>query len=402
MAEDHAPAPLDLSALVGARTLDVFLGGAWQREPLHVRRDDPRYYDAVLTREQLDQLLNASDLRHPALQLAKGGAYYPADAYTRNVKHGSEVFAGVVDLEKVRSEYRSGATIVLPALHRAWPPLRALCEALETELGHSVHANAYLTPGGAQGFTPHYDTHDVFVLQIAGRKRWRIHEPPLTLPHHSQPFSPVGYTPSAPLLEIELEAGDLLYLPRGYVHTAFTSDRHSAHVTLGVTMFTWIELVNELLQACKADPAFREALPAGFARRPELREAVAKGLAERVDMLRARTAPDSIVDAFLQRVRTSRPRAARPFTSDVVVVDGRTELKVPPDNCYVLGHQDGNTTLEFDGRKLVLPAGVRTTLEAICARPSFRAADLPRHLDEQATLAFVRFLEGEGFLARAR
>jgi ribosomal protein L16 Arg81 hydroxylase len=49
--------------------------------------------------------------------------------------------------------------------------LRALC-ALESNLGHAVHANAYVTPGDCPGFAPHNDTHDVFVLQIAGNNRW--------------------------------------------------------------------------------------------------------------------------------------------------------------------------------------------------------------------------------------
>ena len=113
--------------------------------------------------------------------------------------------------------------MVLPALQRTWAPLRQLCAALEDEFSHPVHANAYLTPGDSPGFTPHYDTHEVFVLQIAGTKRWRVFQPPQPLPHRSQPFTPIGYALPAPLLELELKPGDLLYLPRGYVHAANTS-----------------------------------------------------------------------------------------------------------------------------------------------------------------------------------
>jgi hypothetical protein len=353
-----------------------------------------------LTEDHLEALLNAGDLRHPALQLAKDGSYCAPEVYTRSVKHGTETFSGVVDMDKVRAEYRAGATLVLPALQRLWKPLRLACESLEAELSHAVHANAYLTPGRASGFTPHYDTHDVFVLQIAGHKHWRIHEPPLTLPHHTQTFSPAGYTPGAPLLEVDLRPGDLLYLPRGYVHSARTSDERSLHVTLGVTMFTWVELVNEVLQTCKTMPAFREALPPGFATRPELLAPLAQGLVERLETLRGRIEPDAVVDAFLHRVRASRPRPPRPFVAEVVVTDLHTELEAPPAGRYRIGAEGGATTLEHDGRKLLLPAGVGPTLEAIVARRRFRPADLPRHLQEHAILAFVRFLEGEGFLTR--
>ena len=54
------------------------------------------------------------------------------------------------------------------------------------DLGHPVQANAYATPAGAQGFAVHHDTHDVFVLQVAGEKRWLVYEPALELPLKDQ------------------------------------------------------------------------------------------------------------------------------------------------------------------------------------------------------------------------
>jgi len=175
----------DLTALIApARPEDFFLEH-WERKPFHLSRGDARYYDALLTNGDLENIISSGDLRYPAIQLARNGSYLPAEAYTKNIKHGSEFFNGVPDLGQIQSEYRSGATVVLPALQRTWAPLRELCAGLENEFSHAVHANAYLTPGDSPGFTPHYDTHEVFVLQIAGTKRWRIYEPPLTLPHRT-------------------------------------------------------------------------------------------------------------------------------------------------------------------------------------------------------------------------
>ena len=59
---------------------------------------------------------------------------------------------------------------------------------LRTELGHPVQINAYITPPQNQGFAPHYDVHDVFVLQVAGRKQWTIHAPVVTDPLDNQPW----------------------------------------------------------------------------------------------------------------------------------------------------------------------------------------------------------------------
>lgn len=46
------------------------------------------------------------------------------------------------------------------------------------EYFHScVGSNIYLTPPGTQGFAPHYDDIEAFVLQLEGRKRWRLYKP---------------------------------------------------------------------------------------------------------------------------------------------------------------------------------------------------------------------------------
>ena len=171
-----------------------------------------------MTCGDLETLISTSDMRHPALQLARDSGYLAPEIYTHDVKRGSESFIRVPDLQRIAEHYRQGATVVLPAMHRTWEPLGRLCESLQAQLDHAAHANVYISPGNAAGFTPHYDTHELFVLQIAGWKRWSLFEPPIELPHRSQVFNPKTYTPTAPLAQMDLTAGDSLYLPRGYVH----------------------------------------------------------------------------------------------------------------------------------------------------------------------------------------
>ncbi len=393
---------LDLGALLDPLRAEAFFAEHWERKPLHRRRGDERYYEALLTTADLDHLISSGDLRFPAIQLARHGGYFPPEVYTKSVRHGSEVWSGVPDVEKIRSEYRSGATVVLPALHRTWAPLRELCGAIERRISHAVHANAYLTAGDTTGFLPHYDTHEVFVLQIGGRKHWRIHEPPAALPHRSQPFARPGFTLPPPLFEAELCPGDLLYLPRGYVHAAATSESFSAHVTLGVTVYTWVELFSELAQSSRSLTRFREALPVGFANREDLREALKQGFIDRIPELLGGVDHDQMFESFVERVRSAQPRPEVEFRADARVIGPQSELEAPEKHRYVVATETGNTTLLFDGRKLLLPAGVRATLDAICARPSFRLAELPKHLEDHATLAFAQFLEGEGFLRHVR
>src|SRR3712207_7600770 len=106
----------------------------------------------------------------------------------------SEV-ADQVSSDAVLRLFADGSTVVLQGLHRLWPPLMEFADQLAADLGHPTQVNAYITPPSSRGFSPHYDVHDVFVLQVAGEKHWRVHEP---APPHPPPQIGRAH-PSTPL-----------------------------------------------------------------------------------------------------------------------------------------------------------------------------------------------------------
>ncbi len=135
-----------------------------------------------------------------------------------------------------------------------------------------------------QGFAPHYDDVEVFILQLEGRKRWRLYEPrnkQEELPRFSSPnFSPSEI--GSPCQDVVLEAGDLLYFPRGTIHQGHCfEDVHSMHITISCHQTnTYGDLLHHLLPralatAMEEDVDFRRGLPVdylsytGEARRPE-------------------------------------------------------------------------------------------------------------------------------------
>lgn len=391
----------DLSALLRPLSTERFFAEYWETQPLLLRRGDNTYYDAVLTVTDIEQYISRGDGRYPALRLAKGGKFYAPEAYTLDVKYGDEVFRGLSDLERIFTEYSSGATVTLPALHLGWAPLGRLCRQLESELDHSVHTNAYLTPANTGGFTPHYDTHEVFVLQIAGVKHWRVYPPPVSLPHRNQPFSPERYVlPSAPLMEFDLAAGDLLYLPRGYVHTTTTADHFSAHVTIGITVYTWVEMLSELIQHSIDLPEFRRALPPGFAHRPEARRELSQRLPELLDRLRGTLNAEATSERFATRVRNAQRRAPVEFRADASVIGPDTRLRIAEGIQYELLHDRDGVVLQLEGRRVRLQTAVAPVLEAACRLTSFTARSLPSDISLDARLTLVRYLDGLGFLRR--
>jgi ribosomal protein L16 Arg81 hydroxylase len=353
----------DLARLLRPLPCEQFFAEYWERQPLLLKRADEAFYRGLLSAADLDEFISSGAARYPAIRLAKGGAFFPKEAYTRDARYGDEIFHAIPDVDRIFSEYSQGATVTLPQ---------------------------------TAGFTPHYDTHDVFILQIAGLKHRRIYSPPIHLPHRSQPCAP-GYVPAGqPLLECDLAAGDLLYLPRGHVHATTTADSFCAHATIGITLYTGVELLAELLHGTVGTPKFREAPPCGFASRPELRQQLKDQLLQLLQEAQRGANPDALIDAFAQRVRASRPRSTARFRADAAAIGSHTTLRFVRSVDYILTEEEGTTVMEIEGRRILMPGAARALIEAMRAAQSFQPDNLPGSASVAARLSLVRYLHGLG------
>ena len=224
----------------------------------------------------------------------RDGAQLPLSGYTEDVPWRPGAFTGLALPDRVADEHARGATLVLQALHLHWRPAALYCRGLEQRLGFPVQANAYLTPASAQGFAVHHDTHDVFVLQVSGSKRWRIYAPLLELPLKHQRWSPALGDPGEPVQDVTLRPGDTLYVPRGWPHEAVTDRADSLHLTIGLHPPTRLDALRAALDACRDDVEFRRTLdrsgelPADLLERLAARLAPADVAAPRAPALRRR------------------------------------------------------------------------------------------------------------------
>ena len=236
----------------------MFAQEHWERSPLIIERDDTAHYAALLSIAEVWGLANSGQVRYPECRLVRDGTDLAAAAYVDRAN-------GSLDADRLALEYENGATLIVSGAQRYSAALWRLCRNVEDFLSHRVQANVYLTPPGAQALAPHFDTHDVFVMQIAGTKHWRIYEAPIHLPDAAQDMhiEDRGILISAQ----DFSPGTLAYLPRGFVHEASAADEASLHVTLGVAAVTWADLLGEMLAGVEMDDArFRAGLPIGFAR----------------------------------------------------------------------------------------------------------------------------------------
>jgi Cupin superfamily protein len=375
--------PTSPSAL--ARALDPieverFLAEHWERQPLVVPRAEAGRFDDLLSVRDLERLLTETSIRRPGFRLVKAGE--TVEGYTTDLSWRPEPFTGVADVPRVLAEFEAGATIVLQGLHHSWLPLARYCRLLEAFLGQPAQANAYFTPRGSQGLPVHHDTHEVLSLQVAGEKRWLVYEPVLELPLKSQRYRSALGPPGEPVLDVTLRAGDTLYLPRGWLHQALTSETDSLHITVGVNVRTWLDEARAALDASADDVAFRRAVDGDEPSWPDLDPDAAARRARR-RLVRTRR---PILDGQLSELRA------------LDALDAETELQ---RRDTVIADLDG-TTLTFEGRELHFPERLAAELEfLVTTEQAFRAADLPGALDDAGRRVLVRRLVREGFLRRA-
>jgi ribosomal protein L16 Arg81 hydroxylase len=165
--------------------------------------------------------------------------------------------------------------VSLRALEHLVPAVAELRAQLQAETGYLVHANAYYTPPGEQGFLYHFDAYATLILQIHGRKAWPYHQPFQSNPVQEYGnFKDIGFTreqleylaATEPADTPVLDPGDVFLLPRGYPHSPYTvGEQPSLHITIALKERTpqWAveQLARHLARQALADPAMREAIP---------------------------------------------------------------------------------------------------------------------------------------------
>lgn len=369
------------SALARVTGLGVadFERGHWNLAPLLVRAADLQQdFSDLLSIFDVDDLLGARGLRVPYFRLVQDGNAPDPKAYTRAAAVGDRRLTDLADSPRVAAQFAAGHTVVLNALHRIHPPLAAFCAALAAELGHPIQVNAYVTAPGAQGFRPHHDTHDVFVLQLDGAKHWTVHPPLLELPLPVQPSSQLDLSSVAatePALDVDLHPGDALYLPRGWLHSARTTSERSIHLTVGVLQTTWFDVLGDVVALAAEEPELRRALPLGDS--AELSDAA--DLLARAAKWMADLAPERVTAAVAARRARAAPaepvgvlaqeQAARQLTTETVVrrrrgvpmrveVEGDQGVLVMPDRRVALPLAYADALRRAVDGPVVTPAGL--------------------------------------------
>ena len=260
--------------------------------------------------------------------------------------------------------------------------------------------NLYVTPPSAQGFQPHFDVQNVFVLQLHGTKQWQVFEPHITRPLPSQAVH--GSVPPGELLhDVTLEPGDLLYVPRGFVHVAHTTDRLSAHLSVSLMPNTWADVFGALLDSLPHDERFRAAV----ALQP-------KGPADAGDAAEATF--DALMNAFVQGsdLEDALDVLGRRFVStrlpdtagQLIALDADTTVTIATRLKRIKGiiwrvdADQEHAHLHFHGKTISAPWSAIQALRWIAAADTFTPTEIPGDLGPELSCQLAQHLVNEGFL----
>jgi lysine-specific demethylase/histidyl-hydroxylase NO66 len=362
-------------------------------------------FSDLLSLTAVDELLSRRGLRTPFVRMTRDGDVLAPRRFTRAGGAGADIADQVAD-DKVLKEFGAGATLVLQGLHRTWPPLAEFAVALTSQLGHPVQINAYVTPPQNQGFAPHYDVHDVFVLQFAGRKRWRVHEPILAAPLRDQSWDSRKAAVTAraagpPLIETVLESGDCMYLPRGYIHAATSLGEISGHLTVGVHPVTRHTLTTEVFAALADDVELRRSLPVGVdLSDPDVIdgevEATVAALRAAIDRLDR----DAIARGVGRHLAaTTRPAPLAPLQqfSAAATLGPGSPVRLRRGLRLTLRAEHDHLVISLFDKDLRLPAAVTEAVQAATSGRSVTANCLPG-VDAVEGVSLLRQLLGEGIV----
>lgn len=381
-----------LEELLAPTSAEEFFNHYWERRALLVERDDSSFYGDLFDRAQLNRILVTGSIHRRDVRAVRDGAI-DTDRALFDVE-------GVANPLALMAAYSDGMTLVLNNLQTRHHAISCLCRGLEIKFQHPVGANAYLTPPGSHGLAPHYDDHDVFVLQLDGEKVWRTYEHIVDLPLRDQHVDVDAASLGGPTQTFLLKTGDLFYLPRGFIHDAVSGQAGSLHLTIGLSSYRWADLLAKIPSIlARGDRNWRQSLRqvpsdainsmaiashASWPSAAEFNELLPEALGLIADDFIASLAP--LDDGGFEHLEVL----------EYLTLDTHVRHRIGTI-CRVES-DSANSRIRFPGNVVVCPLVAEPALLYVAAHATLTPRDLPDLLDDVSKLTIVRKLVISGLL----
>lgn len=251
----------DLKELLSPYSHGEFLEEYWGQK-FFVLNGPSNKFDQLFDWSALNSILEHHRLDAPRLRLELKGRTRQDLTFIlqHTARRGGQIPR--INVPRLYSLLRSGATLVIDAVDEMHATLRDLSENISSFLGHRIQINAYVSCGDMPGFGMHWDDHDVFILQLSGRKRWKIFGPTRPYPMYRDIQPDEEIAPQGdPIWNGVIEPGGVIYIPRGHWHDVVGINEPTLHLTVGSTNPTGVDLLSWLVDQLRDEEEFRKDLP---------------------------------------------------------------------------------------------------------------------------------------------
>lgn len=401
-----------LDKIIQPVTPQELLDNYWEKNFLHVERNLSDYYSELFSLSDVEEII--------ATTASKPDFSVNVVSNKSGTVQTTEAKPSATTLLK---EYRSGSTIKIMDVGRFCKSVKYLETELRNFFNTDVAINVYMTPPDSQGFKYHYDRHDVFILQVAGSKNWKIYEPPVELPIEKVigrgslfklklPFDSdySGYIDltGKKVNEIKLSSGDMFFIPRGFIHEAKTSGEMSVHLTVGLYEITWYEAcINALKFAFQEETLLRKSLPPGFVSRPDETdiksqiEQMSKQISEVLPkLLNEDSLKKGVEDLASRFIQASKiyPDGMFGENSNFDIVNFETSVEIQPQVISKVVRHGEAVFLLYSGKYLSLPAKVEEMLVSIKSKRKFKVREIETSMSDESKIVLVKHLLKNGYL----
>ncbi|MEM7186866.1 MAG: cupin domain-containing protein [Bacteroidota bacterium] len=386
-----------------------FLAHYWQKQHCYVPRNNSAFYNALpgfdTTRSILREFGGNDDFVVSVI-----GGMPKQEGPNKTPKDRSSL-----SYDHIMQAFESGATIRIGNIAKHDKTVENLQQYFEAMLHTDINCNLYLTPPRSRAFGAHYDDHDVFIIQLEGSKCWNLRTPgvasPVEVLHRGRQRWLHKELPDRsnfrelPLhreeFQFQLQAGDLLYVPRGVVHEVFTEEEMSLHITVAAPVITWYEVViHGLLKILPQSEALRTALPSNFASDAFDKDAFYSQMAAvRADLkayLTEEVMHQSIEEMAKQFLISRRRNAIVAQPQSELSLDSR--LRIKEHMSFRMEEGLTSFTLYFFGGHLSFPVRAESMMRYIFENKEFFVRDLPTNLSDASRITLSKKLLNEGFL----
>lgn len=342
---------------------------------------------------KIESLLLNGEMQYPKLEVIADGRAGSLSNFYDSCSVAKGVAKAISD----------GHTLRVRNIHNNFETIDDLCGVITNITSMPTTANAYITPRNTRGFNPHFDDHDVIVLQIHGQKDWTISDQESSL---KLPLKSMTSVPTVKLQDLhtigkyKLRVGDVLYIPRGVVHSAESQQQLSIHLTFGlqpVTFYTFLQYL--LARKASVDVDLRRMLSPNLLSKTASSKVILKGVAGRLESIFSHLNLADELASFREIQFSSQARCGagslRFFADDLATTD--LKIFINEKAYWNSSKLEQRGELELIDKILVFDSVEKPIVEELLRVKSISFESVQRVLGDDAMKFCTKLIE-EGFL----